>query len=42
MNGADALIETFIDNDLAACVANSGASEMQHARAVMGPGRVWP
>ena len=29
MNGADALIETFIDNDVTACFANPGTSEMQ-------------
>jgi acetolactate synthase-1/2/3 large subunit len=29
MNGADALIETFIDNDVAACFANPGASATQ-------------
>jgi acetolactate synthase-1/2/3 large subunit len=41
MNGADALIETLIDNDVTACFANPGASEMQFVRAVTGSGRVW-
>jgi acetolactate synthase-1/2/3 large subunit len=34
MNGADALIETFIDNDLTACFANPGTSEMQFVSAL--------
>ena len=34
MNGADALIETFIDNDLVACFANPGTSEMQFVSAL--------
>ena len=29
MNGADALIETFLDNGVTACFANPGTSEMQ-------------
>src|SRR5580698_9737068 len=34
MNGADALIETFIDNDVTACFANPGTSEMQFVSAL--------
>ncbi|HTX50151.1 MAG TPA: acetolactate synthase large subunit, partial [Caulobacteraceae bacterium] len=34
MNGADALIETFIDNDVVACFANPGTSEMQFVSAL--------
>src|ERR1700722_3361052 len=34
MNGADALIETLIDNDLTACFANPGTSEMQFVAAL--------
>lgn len=34
MNGADALIETLIDNDVAACFANPGTSEMQFVSAL--------
>ena len=34
MNGADALIETFIDNDVVACFANPGTSEMQFVAAL--------
>ena len=32
MNGADALIETFLDNGVTACFAIPGASEMRSAR----------
>ncbi|HEX3918799.1 MAG TPA: acetolactate synthase large subunit [Caulobacteraceae bacterium] len=34
MNGADALIETLIDNDVVACFANPGTSEMQFVSAL--------
>ncbi|HVN02629.1 MAG TPA: acetolactate synthase large subunit [Caulobacteraceae bacterium] len=34
MNGADALIETLIDNDVVACFANPGTSEMQFVAAL--------
>ncbi|HWA63483.1 MAG TPA: acetolactate synthase large subunit [Caulobacteraceae bacterium] len=34
MNGADALIETLIDNDVDACFANPGTSEMQFVSAL--------
>jgi len=34
MNGADALIETLIDNDVTACFANPGTSEMQFVSAL--------
>ena len=34
MNGADALIETLIDNDVEACFANPGTSEMQFVSAL--------
>jgi len=34
MNGADALLETFIDNDVTACFANPGTSEMQFVSAL--------
>ncbi len=34
MNGADALIETFVDNDVTACFANPGTSEMQFVSAL--------
>jgi len=34
MNGADALIETFIDNGVTACFANPGTSEMQFVSAL--------
>jgi acetolactate synthase-1/2/3 large subunit len=34
MNGADALIETLIDNDVLACFANPGTSEMQFVAAL--------
>src|SRR5215469_7239436 len=34
MNGADALIETFIDNGVVACFANPGTSEMQFVSAL--------
>jgi len=34
MNGADALIETLVDNDVAACFANPGTSEMQFVSAL--------
>jgi len=34
MNGADALIETLIDNEVTACFANPGTSEMQFVSAL--------
>ena len=34
MNGADALIETLIDNGVEACFANPGTSEMQFVSAL--------
>src|ERR1700710_254908 len=34
MSGADALIETLIDNDVDACFANPGTSEMQFVSAL--------
>jgi acetolactate synthase-1/2/3 large subunit len=34
MNGADVLIETLIDNDVVACFANPGTSEMQFVSAL--------
>ena len=34
MNGADALIETLIDNDVVACFANPGTSEMHFVSAL--------
>ncbi|WP_374572938.1 acetolactate synthase large subunit [Phenylobacterium sp.] len=34
MNGADALLETFVDNDVTACFANPGTSEMQFVAAL--------
>ena len=34
MNGADALIETLIDNNVTACFANPGTSEMQFVSAL--------
>ena len=37
MNGADALIETFVDNGVTACFANPGTSEMQFVAALDRP-----
>lgn len=34
MNGADALLETFVANDVTACFANPGTSEMQFVAAL--------
>jgi len=38
MNGADALIETLIDNEVTACFANPGASEMQFVSVTLAGG----
>src|SRR6476659_6406770 len=34
MNGADALLSTLVDNDVTACFANPGTSEMQFVSAL--------
>ncbi len=34
MNGADALLATLVANEVTACFANPGASEMQFVAAV--------